>query len=235
VEGSPFAGFRHRKADEVHWTARIDEDQAAKIIGHLLADGFFDRARNVHGHRMEPTRFPAVVLQASGPDEVRLLKEMSPGGTTLKRLEGLRAVLDGDAAEAMDRLLAQLRAAPAASIYDHSGRAAPPGGAKTAAPHENSRAEATIPPEEISTFLDVVESEDFHDMRRKGEEIFQAGHCVPDHATRFGNFSVFEPQPGQLRYEFYSFKGEAGAGSILLFLDKATGKIISFSAVEASF
>jgi hypothetical protein len=108
-EGSPFGGFRHRKDDEVHWTARIDKDQAAKIIGYLLADGFFDRARNVHGHRMEPVRFPAVVLQASGPDKVRLLEEMSPGDATLKRVEGLRAVLDGDAAKAMDKLWGQLK------------------------------------------------------------------------------------------------------------------------------
>jgi hypothetical protein len=94
---------------------------------------------------------------------------------------------------------------------------------------------AVVPSEQLSAFLDIVRSGDFHRMRREGEKIFQTGRYVPDHASRFKDFSVFEPQPGVLRYGIFSIKGEAGAASISLFLDKATGKIIEFSPVDVSF
>ena len=93
---------------------------------------------------------------------------------------------------------------------------------------------ALVPSEQLSAFLNIVKSQDFHGMWREGEKLFHVGHYIPDHAARFKGFKVHESKPGQLRYEFYSFKGRAGAGSIALFLDKVTGKIIKFSPIEAS-
>jgi len=117
--GSPFGGAGHDSSDEVHWTARIDNNQATEIIEYLKSGGFLNRARNVHGHRMEPCAFPGVVLLAEGPDNFKLIKEIRPPDAALKRVEGLRALLDDKAVEATNMLLAQLREAPAASIHNH--------------------------------------------------------------------------------------------------------------------
>lgn len=92
-----------------------------------------------------------------------------------------------------------------------------------------------IPYGEIETFMEKVRAEDFHGMWLAGEKVFVAGRYVPEHAKLFKDFPVQESEPSQLRYDFYQVKGEAGAGSISLFIEKATGKIIKFSPVEATF
>jgi hypothetical protein len=72
-------------------------------------------------------------------------------------------------------------------------------------------------------------------MWKTGDQIFQQNRFVPDHATRFKGVPSSEPQPGQLCYILYSFKGITGTGEISLLLDKSTGKIAKFTRMEASF
>ncbi|KPJ73159.1 MAG: hypothetical protein AMS14_06705, partial [Planctomycetes bacterium DG_20] len=102
----PFCGAR--KSPHRLFSARIDANQAAKIVDHLGAEGFLDRCMNVHGAPREPVGFPGLVLKAFGPEKAELLEELHLPGLMLLRLDRLRKVLDGDAATAMDKLLAAI-------------------------------------------------------------------------------------------------------------------------------
>jgi len=110
IDGSPFGGFRHKKEDETRTVVQINKEQAAKIIDHLAADGFLDRAR-VYGTPMEPCGFPGVTMSVSGPDKAVYFEELNWGLPMLDRLEALRAVLrnSGRPEGAMDDFLAPLR------------------------------------------------------------------------------------------------------------------------------
>ena len=89
-------------------SARVNKKQAARTVGRLAADGFLHRCRNIHGRPMKPCGFPGVVLEAGGPDKTTLREEVGWGLPMLGRLDALRRVLDGEAAEAMDKFLAGL-------------------------------------------------------------------------------------------------------------------------------
>ncbi len=87
----------------------------------------------------------------------------------------------------------------------------------------------------IDAFLKAVESKDFREIVRQGEQTFKPGALIPDHAARFGKFQFMESAPGQLVYVFFSVKGDGGAASASLFVEKETGKIIAFRGVDATF
>ena len=87
----------------------------------------------------------------------------------------------------------------------------------------------------MAMFLEVVKRGGFHAMWKQGEQIFQQDRLLPKHAAQFKGITPAEPQPGQVRYTLYSFRGTSGAGDISILLEKSTGKILKFSRVETSF
>jgi hypothetical protein len=91
----------------------------------------------------------------------------------------------------------------------------------------------TLPPAAVAEFFEVVESKDYHAMRRKGQETFKVGHYIPDHAETFKNLPSSEVGDDRLRYVLYSFEGEASAGEVYLILEAATGVIVEFNYFEA--
>lgn len=93
----------------------------------------------------------------------------------------------------------------------------------------------TVPPASISEFLELVESEDFHKMARKGREIFTQSLHIPNHAELFTQFPSSEIERGHIRYVFYSFQGEASGGEVYLILEQDSGKVVEFNYFEASF
>lgn len=86
--------------------AQITEDQAKKLIDYLAIEGFLDRAKLPEPPSRQPTppQGPVYVLGlSSGYSE-----NLGWGLPMLHRLDGLRTVLDGDAAKSMDVLLGRL-------------------------------------------------------------------------------------------------------------------------------
>ena len=88
---------------------QITEAQAAKIIDFLATEGFLDRALNLNRNRSPaPPPEPCYTLAAQVDAEVGFEDWLGFDMNMLKRLDGLRAVLDGDAAKQMDLLLRRL-------------------------------------------------------------------------------------------------------------------------------
>ncbi len=85
---------------------QIDEEQARKIIDHLVAMQTFGRAQNADAIRKMPAG-PLYLLRLRGGD-LHLAENLGWSRDMLTRLDGLREVLDGDAQKAMDMLLARL-------------------------------------------------------------------------------------------------------------------------------
>ena len=83
---------------------QVSEGQASKIIDRLAGDGFLTLARDVRPKQelRRPTE-PGYTLRVGAYCE-----DLRWGLPMLKRLDGLRKVLDGDAANGMDFLLARL-------------------------------------------------------------------------------------------------------------------------------
>ncbi len=92
-----------------------------------------------------------------------------------------------------------------------------------------------VSPASIAEFLQIVESKDYHQMSRQGQEVFKPGLTIPDHAGRFKEFPSSEFGPNRVRYVFYSFKGEASAGEVYLILEQDSGKVVEFNYFEALF
>ncbi len=92
-----------------------------------------------------------------------------------------------------------------------------------------------VPPAQIDRFVQALSTSGYHDLARMGAGIFKHGLHIPDHAERFKAFPSSRLSAGQVRYEFFSKKGEAGAAQIALFVEMDSGRIVKFSNVEASF
>ena len=85
---------------------QITEDQAKKIIDYLATEGFLDRAE-LPGPTSQPAAPPKVsdyVLSLSNG----LREDIGWGLPMLQRLDGLRKVLEGNAAKDMDTLLERM-------------------------------------------------------------------------------------------------------------------------------
>ena len=85
--------------------AKITKEQAVRIIDHLVAEGFFDRAVEAESFkvRTEPGYTISAHIDDNGDTE-----DLGWGLPMLRRLDRLRNVLDGDAAKKMDLLLGRL-------------------------------------------------------------------------------------------------------------------------------
>jgi len=96
----------HRPPDWVF--VRIDERQINAVVDFLLEDGFFARAIDLSKTTVAPIKGPACTLSVSGHGAGRVAmfyEDLGWGPKILRRLGGLRKVLDGDAGKAMDKLL----------------------------------------------------------------------------------------------------------------------------------
>ncbi len=96
VKAAP--GFAH-----IH----ISGEQAEKVIAHLVDDGFLCRAFDITNVLIDPPGGPLYSMQVNS-GKTRLNEYLGWDLKMLKRLDGLRKVLDGDAAKAMDKLLKRL-------------------------------------------------------------------------------------------------------------------------------
>jgi hypothetical protein len=113
--------FVYQSNDPNVHLARLTEAQAKKLIDYLAAEGFLQQAVEL-GKQEVPDRDPyekcytiQVSTQKLHLDEDRgwvpalqLHEDLGWGPATLKRLDGLRRALDGEAARAMDSFLAGL-------------------------------------------------------------------------------------------------------------------------------
>ena len=100
---------------------------------------------------------------------------------------------------------------------------------------EGMTAKPTVSPASIAEFLELVKGQNFHQMARKGKEVFKQGLYIPNHTEQFQQFPFSESEQDRIRYVFYSFKGEASAGEIYLILEQDSGKVIEFNHFEAFF
>jgi hypothetical protein len=114
-EDKPFYGLilsvppiGYDRSNPFYRLARITEAQAEKIIDHLAEQGFLDEAFDLRAKpKRPPPAMPGYVIRAS-TQGIRFQEDLGWGLPMLKRLDGLRKVLDGDAAKGMDLLLARL-------------------------------------------------------------------------------------------------------------------------------
>ncbi|UCD57634.1 MAG: hypothetical protein JSV16_00560, partial [Candidatus Hydrogenedentota bacterium] len=90
---------------------QIDAGQAERIIEHLLKEGFLVNSSNLPGPAaIAPLKGPACTLLVWGPPGTQLYEDLGWGPNMLRRLHGLRNVLNGDAAKVMDKILGRLKA-----------------------------------------------------------------------------------------------------------------------------
>jgi inhibitor of cysteine peptidase len=82
----------------------ITEAQAARLIDHLAADGFLSRA----GPPVSGAGEPCYVLTVQSKSTGAMAENLGWDAGMLARLDGLRSVMDGDAAKAMDFLVGRL-------------------------------------------------------------------------------------------------------------------------------
>ena len=88
--------------------AQISELQTARLIDHLAAEGILDNAQDQTASlRAQHLTRPGYTLMVK-TDRNILESNLGWGLPMLKRLDGLRKVLDGDAAKKMDVLLSRL-------------------------------------------------------------------------------------------------------------------------------
>jgi predicted secreted protein len=100
-------GVRDRR--KPFWpAAQASQTGAKKIIDHLAADGFFDRAMDVTRIRMENPTGPAYTFWLSGPKGIQLYEHIGWKMPMLKHLDALAKILDGDASKKMVLLLGRL-------------------------------------------------------------------------------------------------------------------------------
>jgi hypothetical protein len=98
-------------ADPFNPAVTVTPAEAEKIIAHLSDDGFFDRGIDISNKRMMPPAAPCytmLVRYTDGNNRPELYERIGWERPLLARLDGLRGVLDGDSAKAMDLLLGRL-------------------------------------------------------------------------------------------------------------------------------
>lgn len=87
----------------------INETQAAAIIDYLTGEGFLLKAQEGPFKRTPEPPYYALVVQVAGADQpLRYGLVLGWDLQMIRRLDGLRKVLEGDAARAMDLLLGRL-------------------------------------------------------------------------------------------------------------------------------
>ena len=109
-QGKPFyalvlhVGQVEEKAQPFFQVVTITEAQASRIIDHLAADGFLSRA----GPPARGAGDSCYILTVQSKSTAAMGENLGWDARMLARLDGLRSVMDGDAATAMDFLLGRL-------------------------------------------------------------------------------------------------------------------------------
>jgi hypothetical protein len=109
-----------REASASHVQARIPKEQARRILDELAASGYLDRATDYTGMLLEPMakNRPGYLLFVWVRDgklpihKLSLLEDLSQGADVAKVAQGLRAVLEGEAAAAADKVLREMGIEP---------------------------------------------------------------------------------------------------------------------------
>lgn len=83
---------------------QINEEQASKIIDYLAGDGFLTKAIDLRNK----TKLPQPTMPGYTLTVGNFCEDLGWGLPMLKRLDGWKKVLDGDAAKGMDFLLTRL-------------------------------------------------------------------------------------------------------------------------------
>ena len=87
---------------------QIRPSQATAVIDHLAAEGFLDKADDLTVKVQRPPHtVPGYTLTVTA-GELALRDDLGWGVTMIRRLDGLRKVLDGDPAKELDLLLGRL-------------------------------------------------------------------------------------------------------------------------------
>ena len=89
---------------------QVTEEQAKKVIDFLAADGFLDQADDLEPGAIKKHPAPTMPGYTMKVDTAQVVfcDDLGWGLAMLKRLDGLRKVLDGDAAKQMDFILGRL-------------------------------------------------------------------------------------------------------------------------------
>jgi hypothetical protein len=91
---------------------QITEEQAMKIIDYLAVEGFLDQALDLNRNRSPappPEPYYTMTVHSDGPPRTFGFQDwLGFDLNMLKRMDGLRVVLEGDAAKQMDLLLGRL-------------------------------------------------------------------------------------------------------------------------------
>ena len=94
-----------KQSDAFFLMTQLSEEQALKIIAHLAETGAIDRA----SEKGEMLKWPEPSYRlAFGTGDLQLSVSLGWGKDMLKSMDGLRIVLDGNAAKEMDTLLGRL-------------------------------------------------------------------------------------------------------------------------------
>jgi hypothetical protein len=97
-----------KRSSPFYLQARITEDQAKKLIGYLANEGFLDRADEIPlSDRAVREAKPGYTIMVSA-GWVSFDEELGWDLPMLKRLDGLKNVLEGDAAKQVETFLARL-------------------------------------------------------------------------------------------------------------------------------
>jgi hypothetical protein len=91
------------RSNPFHRPAQVSEEQAGKIIDHLAQEGFLTKAVDLREEKVSQPTMPGYALKVGN-----FYQDLGWGLPMLKRLDGLRKMLDGDAAKGMDFLLGRL-------------------------------------------------------------------------------------------------------------------------------
>lgn len=101
-----------RRSNPVYPHVKISEAEASKIIEHLATEGFLNQAiDDASGMKLPAPPMPCYTMNVSCGGEAHrheFYGVLGWGLPMLKRLDGLRIVLDGDAAKQLDVLLGRL-------------------------------------------------------------------------------------------------------------------------------
>ena len=103
--------IQRRRSSPFQLDVQISEAQAKRIIDHLAAEGFLDQAIDAENKAIPAPPGSSYTIKVIYIDQAgrhELHSELGFDLNMLKRLDGLRAVLEGDAAKQMDFLLVRL-------------------------------------------------------------------------------------------------------------------------------
>lgn len=93
---------------------------------------------------------------------------------------------------------------------------------------------SVISRDSVSAFLKELGEGDYRRSMKTGRALFREGPRISEHGEVLKGFPLEETPHGRVRYDLMRVEGDAGVAWISLFLEKDSGRIVEFSAGEAS-